>query len=61
MPKPPGDNSSLREHFAWTYGTLAMVHAAVAEGKTRYESLHFVVRDYFQRRLTCQVPERSAG
>ena len=47
MPKPPGDNSSLREHFAWTYGTLAMVHAAVAEGKTRYESLHFIIRSRF--------------
>ena len=48
MPKPPGDNSSLREHFAWTYGTLAMVHAAVAEGKTRYGSLHFIIRSRFR-------------
>ena len=48
MPKPPGDESSLREHFAWTYGTLAMAHAAVADGKTRYRPLHFIIRGRFR-------------
>ncbi|MCY3789933.1 MAG: HNH endonuclease [Gemmatimonadetes bacterium] len=48
MPKPPGDNSSLREHFAWTYGTLAMVHAAVEDGKTRYKPVHFIIRGRFR-------------
>ena len=44
----PDDHSSLREHFAWTYGNLAMVHAAVEDGKTRYESLHYIIRARFR-------------
>ena len=48
MPKAPDDRSTLREHFAWTYGTLSMAHAAVAQGKTRYESLHFIIRGRFR-------------
>ncbi len=48
MPKPPGDDSSLREHFAWSYGMLAMVHAAVGDGKSRYEPLHYMIRGRFR-------------
>ena len=48
--KPPNDESTLREHFAWTYGTLAMVHTAVAEGATRYGPLHFMIRGRFRNR-----------
>ncbi len=48
MPKPPADQDSLREHFAWTYGTLAMVHAAVADGETEYRPLHFIIRGRFR-------------
>ncbi len=29
MLKRPDDRATLREHFAWLYGTLAMYHAAV--------------------------------
>ena len=48
MPKAPDDRSTLREHFAWTYGTLCMAHAAVAQGKARYEALHFMIRGRFR-------------
>ncbi len=48
MPKPPVDQSSLREHFAWTYGRLAMAHAAVQDGATRYQRRHYIIRARFQ-------------
>ena len=48
MAKRPNEESSLREHFAWTYGTLAMVHYAVAERKTKYERVHFIIRGRFR-------------
>ena len=48
MPKPPDDHASLRDHFAWTYGTLAMVHAAVDNGATAYKPLHFIIRSRFR-------------
>jgi len=31
--KKPPEHSSVREHFAWSYGTLAMSHRAVEDGK----------------------------
>ncbi len=46
--KPPEQHSSVREHFAWSYGKLAMSDAAVREGKTRYESVHFMIRAKFR-------------
>lgn len=49
MPKLPDDHCTLREHFAWMYGTLAMVHAAVDEGRTRYASLHYIIRGRFRK------------
>ena len=30
--KRPGEEGSLREQFAWTYGHLAMAHAAIDGG-----------------------------
>lgn len=48
MPQQPDNRSTLREHFAWTYGTLAMAHSAVEAGKTRYEPLHFIIRGRFR-------------
>ena len=44
MATEPDDHSTLREHFAWTYGTLAMVHAVIVDGGTRYKPLHFIIR-----------------
>ncbi|MCY4599630.1 MAG: HNH endonuclease [Acidobacteria bacterium] len=49
MPKKPDDHSTLREHFAWTYGTLAMVHAAVESGTHRYGPRHFMIRGRFRK------------
>ena len=43
----PGDSSPLREHFAWTYGTLAMTHAAIERGRVQFETLHFKIRSRF--------------
>ena len=48
MPKPPDDHAILREHFAWTYGFLAMVHAAINEEATRYKKLHYIIRSRFR-------------
>ncbi len=45
----PDDHSTLREHFAWTYGTLAMVHAAIVDGGIRYKPLHFIIRGRFRK------------
>ena len=42
------DRSPVREHFAWTYGTLAMVHAALKDGATDYGPLHYVIRGRFR-------------
>ena len=42
------DHSTLREHFAWVYGTLAMVHAAVEGGATSYKPLHRIIRARFR-------------
>ena len=44
----PNDGSSLREHFAWVYGNLAMVHAAINDEKSRYETLHYMIRARFR-------------
>ena len=44
--KRPGEEGSLREQFAWTYGHLAMAHAAIEEGATRYERRHYMIGDY---------------
>jgi hypothetical protein len=49
MPKPPDDNCTLREHFAWAYGTLAMAHAAVEGGKSTYGPRHFMIRGRFRK------------
>ena len=43
------DHSTVREHFAWVYGTLAMVHAAVEGGATSYGSLHRIIRGRFRK------------
>ena len=48
MSKRPKDQATLREHFAWMYGHLAMAHAAIAEGKIRYEQKHFIIRSRFR-------------
>ena len=48
MRTPPDDHAALREHFAWTYGTLAMAHAAVEAGKARIERLHYIIRSRFR-------------
>lgn len=48
MPKAPDDHAILREHFAWTYGFLAMVHAAVEEGATGYKRVHYIIRGRFR-------------
>ncbi|MYH06156.1 MAG: HNH endonuclease [Acidimicrobiia bacterium] len=45
----PDDQATLREHFAWTYGTLAMALAAVGEGATRYRPIHFIIRGRFRK------------
>ncbi len=45
--KKPDDQSTLREHFAHVYGTLAMAHAAVRDGSTRYRRIHFIIRARF--------------
>ena len=39
---------SLREHFASTYGTLAMVHAAISDGRSRYAPVHYAIRARFR-------------
>ncbi len=49
MAKPPDNNATLRERFAWTYGKPAMVHAAVSAGKTHYEPLHYMIRGRFRK------------
>ena len=46
--KRPGEEGSLREQFAWTYGHLAMAHAAIEEGATRYERRHYMIRTRFR-------------
>ena len=45
----PADHSILREHFAWVYGTLAMVHAALEAGATSYAPLHRIIRGRFRK------------
>lgn len=47
--KIPDDHSTLREHFAWTYGNLAMVHAAIDDGATKFGRLHFMIRGRFRK------------
>ena len=44
----PGEDDPLREQFAWTYGYLAMAHAAIEEGATRYERRHYMIRTRFR-------------
>ena len=45
----PDDEDSLREHFAWTYGTLAMTHAALTSGAGSYGRLHYMIRGRFRK------------
>lgn len=45
----PDDESTLREHFAWTYGNLAMTHAALNEGASSYGRLHYMIRGRFRK------------
>ena len=50
MPKRPDKLATLREHFAWMYGTLAMYHAAVEDGVTnlfKNPGLYFGIRNRF--------------
>ena len=44
----PNDEGTLREHFAWTYGTLAMTHAALTSGAGSYGRLHYMIRSRFR-------------
>ena len=48
MRKRPVDQATLREHFAWNFGTRATVHAAVAEGPPCYGPHHFMNRNRFR-------------
>ena len=53
MPKRPDDNATLREHFAWMYGSLAMYHVAIKYGATNlFENpgLYFGIRSKFWKR-----------
>ena len=49
MPRP-GDDATLREHFAWTYGRLAMAHKAVVDGENRYNRLHYWIGRNFRHK-----------
>ena len=45
-----GDDATLREHFAWTYGRLAMAHKAVVDGDDRYNRLHYWISRNFREK-----------
>ena len=47
--KAPDDAETLREHFAWVYGNLAMTHAALTEGASSYGRLHYMIRGRFRK------------
>ncbi len=47
--KAPGDAETLREHFAWVYGNLAMTHAALTAGASSYGRLHYMIRGRFRK------------
>lgn len=46
--KAPGDAETLREHFAWVYGNLAMTHAALTKGDSSFGRVHYMIRGRFR-------------
>ena len=42
--KAPSDVETLREHFAWVYGNLAMTHAALRKGDSSFGRSHYMIR-----------------
>ena len=50
--KRPDDRATLREHFAWIYGTLSMYNAAVRDGITNLKKHrgYYAIRSQFWKK-----------